>query len=53
MTRRERFLVQMEALVPCQRLIDTLSLSYFPNVAGKRGRPHIGLERMLRIYFLQ
>ncbi|QTF91791.1 IS5 family transposase [Halomonas sp. BM-2019] len=52
-TRRERFLTQMEALVPWQRLIDALSPAYFPNAAGKRGRPPIGLERMLRIYFLQ
>ena len=52
-TRRERFLAQMEALVPWQRLIDALSPSYFPNAAGKRGRPPIGLERMLRVYFLQ
>lgn len=52
-TRRERFLAQMNALVPWQRLIDALSPSYFPNSAGKRGRPPIGLERMLRIYFLQ
>ncbi|MGO1344269.1 IS5 family transposase [Chromohalobacter japonicus] len=52
-TRRERFLAQMEALVPWQRLINALSPSYFPNAAGKRGRPPIGLERMLRIYFLQ
>ncbi|MHB0775249.1 IS5 family transposase [Halomonas sp. WWR20] len=52
-TRRERFLAQMDALVPWQRLIETLSPSYFPNAAGKRGRPPIGLERMLRIDFLQ
>ncbi|MGM0695000.1 MAG: IS5 family transposase [Pseudomonadota bacterium] len=52
-TRRERFLTQMDALVPWQRLIDSLSPSYFPTSAGKRGRPPIGLERMLRIYFLQ
>ncbi|WP_413615399.1 IS5 family transposase [Halomonas cupida] len=52
-TRRERFLAQMEALLPWQRLIDALSPSYFPNAAGKRGRPPIGLKRMLRIYFLQ
>lgn len=52
-TRRERFLAQMESLVPWQRLIDALSPSYFPNAAGKRGRPPMGLERMLRIYFLQ
>lgn len=52
-TRRERFLVHMESLMPWQRLIDALSPSYFPNAAGKRGRPPIGLARMLRIYFLQ
>ena len=52
-TRRERFLAQMDALMPWQRLIDALSPSYFPNSAGKRGRPPIGLARMLRIYFLQ
>jgi transposase, IS5 family len=52
-TRRERFLAQMDVLVPWQRLIEALSPSYFPNSAGKRGRPPIGLERMLRIYFLQ
>ena len=39
--------------MPWQRLIDALSPSYCPNAAGKRGRPPIGLERMLRIYFLQ
>lgn len=52
-TRRERFLAQMNALVPWQHLIDALSPSYFPNSAGKRGRPPTGLECMLRIYFLQ
>lgn len=52
-TRRERFLAQMDVLVPWQRLIEALSPSYFPNAAGKRGRPPIGPERMLRIYFLQ
>ena len=52
-TRRERFLARMDVLVPWQRLIEALSPSCFPNAAGKRGRPPIGLERMLRIYFLQ
>lgn len=52
-TRRERFLAQMDSVVPWQRLIEVLSPSYFPNSAGKRGRPPMGLERMLRIYFLQ
>jgi len=52
-TRRERFLNQMDVLLPWQRLIDALAPSYFPNSAGRRGRPPAGLERMLRIYFLQ
>ena len=52
-TRRERFLAQMDSLLPWQRLIDALSPAYFPDSAGRRGRPPIGLERMLRIYFLQ
>lgn len=43
----------MNALVPWQRLIYALSPSYFPNAAGKRARPPIGLERILRIYFHQ
>ncbi len=52
-TRRERFLAEMNVLVPWQRLLDTLSPSYYPDSAGKRGRPPTPLERMLRIYFLQ
>lgn len=43
LTRRERFLAQTDALPP----------SYYPNLAAKRGRPPIGLEHMLRVYFLQ
>lgn len=52
-TRREKFLSKMDAMIPWSRLLDALSAFYFPNSAGKRGRPPIGLERMLRIYFLQ
>ncbi|UGV31045.1 IS5 family transposase [Halopseudomonas aestusnigri] len=52
-TRRERFLAEMNVLVPWQRLLDALSPSYYPDAAGKRGRPPTPLERMLRIYFLQ
>lgn len=52
-THRKRFLSLVEALLPWQRLAEVLSPSYFPNAAGKRGRPPIGLERMLRVYFLQ
>ena len=49
-TRRQRFLTEMEKVVPWSRLIAAVE-PYYPK--GKRGRPPIGLERMLRIYFLQ
>lgn len=49
-TRRERFLEEMEQLVPWARLVTVIE-PYYPK--GERGRPPIGIERMLRIYFLQ
>lgn len=49
-TRREKFLASMEAVVPWDELLAALK-PYYPD--GKRGRPPIGLERMLRLYFLQ
>lgn len=49
-TRRERFLGEMEQIVPWGRLVALIE-PHYPR--GKRGRPPIGLERMLRIYFLQ
>jgi IS5 family transposase len=49
-TRRDRFLAEMEQVVPWSRLVDRLRPLY---PKGERGRPPIGLERMLRIYFLQ
>ena len=49
-TRRDRFLGEMEQVVPWARLVERLRPLY---PKGKRGRPPIGLERMLRIYFLQ
>lgn len=49
-TRRQRFLDEMESVVPWQRLVTAIE-PYYPK--GRRGRPPIGLERMLRIYFLQ
>ena len=49
-TRREKFLASMEEVVPWDELIAALN-PYYPD--GKRGRPPIGLERMLRLYFLQ
>ncbi|WP_275760889.1 IS5 family transposase [Ralstonia pseudosolanacearum] len=43
-------MAEMERVVPWSRLIAAVE-PYYPK--GKRGRPPIGLERMLRIYFLQ
>ncbi len=49
-TRRDKFLTEMEQVVPWARLVARLQPLY---PKGERGRPPIGLERMLRIYFLQ
>lgn len=49
-TRREKFLGEMEQVVPWTKLT-TLIEPHYPQ--GRRGRPPVGLERMLRIYFLQ
>src|SRR5215210_9563172 len=49
-TRRDKFLAEMEAAVPWSRLVERLAPLY---PKGERGRPPIGLERMLRIYFVQ
>jgi IS5 family transposase len=50
-TRRELFLAKMEQVVPWSRLIE-VTAPHYPK-SGKRGRPPIGLERMLRMYFVQ
>ena len=50
-TRRERFLAEMDAVIPWPTLV-ALIAPHYPS-AGKRGRPPMPLERMLRIYFLQ
>jgi transposase, IS5 family len=49
-TRRDKFLAEMEEVVPWARLMERLR-PFYPK--GERGRPPTGLERMLRIYFLQ
>ncbi len=49
-TRRDKFLAEMDQVVPWARLVDRLRPLY---PKGERGRPPIGLERMLRIHFLQ
>ncbi len=50
MTRRERFLAEMDAVIPWKRLVALIEPRY-PK-AG-RGRQPLGLEKMLRIYFVQ
>lgn len=52
-TRRDRFLAEMEQVVPWALLLTMLEPYYYPNAGRGAGRPPIGLERMLRMYFLQ
>jgi IS5 family transposase len=49
-TRREKFLTRMEVLIPWTKLLAVIE-PFYPK--GERGRPPVGLERMLRVYFLQ
>ncbi len=49
-TRREKFLNEMEKVVPWKQLLRLIE-PYYPK-AGK-GRPPIAMETMLRLYFLQ
>jgi IS5 family transposase len=49
-TRRKRFLAEMDALIPWARLLALIE-PHYPK-AGQ-GRQPLGLEKMLRIYFLQ
>ena len=48
-TRRERFLADMEKVVPWQDLCAVIA-PYYPK--SENSRPPVGLEHMLRIYFL-
>ena len=50
-TRRDRFLAEIEAVTPWPALVAAL-LPYYPKGDG-RGRPPVGLERMLRMYIAQ
>ena len=49
-TRRDKFLAEMETVVPWSRLVARLHRLY---PKGERGRPPVPLERMLRVHFLQ
>jgi IS5 family transposase len=49
-TRRERFLAEMDAIIPWAPLLELIE-PHYPKAGN--GRPPLGLEKMLRIYFLQ
>jgi IS5 family transposase len=49
-TRRDEFLKTMEAIVPWAALCAVIE-PHYPKAGN--GRPPIGLERMLRIHFVQ
>jgi IS5 family transposase len=49
-TRRERFLMEMNAVIPWAELVASIE-PYYPK--GSRGRPPLGIEKMLRIYCLR
>lgn len=49
-TRRDEFLATMTAIVPWVQLCEVIQ-PHYPKGVG--GRPPIGLERMLRIHFIQ
>lgn len=50
-TRRERFLDEMQQVIPWSGLCAVIE-PFYPK-GGGRGRPPIGVERMLRIHLLQ
>jgi len=51
-TRRERFLAEMNAVIPWAELVAVIA-PHYPKAKRRRGRPPMPLEAMLRIYFLQ
>ena len=51
-TRRERFLAEMNTVVPWAELARVIE-PYYPKATSAGGRPPVGLERMLRIHCLQ
>jgi hypothetical protein len=50
-TRRDRFLSEIETITPWAALVAEVE-PFYPKGEG-RGRPPIGLERMLRMYVAQ
>ena len=51
-TKREKFLSEMEVVVPWQALIDLIE-PHYPKASKKGGRPPYPLATMLRVHLLQ
>jgi IS5 family transposase len=51
-TKRERFLSEMEAVVPWKALIDLIE-PHYPKTSSRGGRPAYPLATMLRIHLMQ
>jgi hypothetical protein len=51
-TRKEKFLDDMEQIIPWSELTEAIK-PYYPKDPKSAGRSPIGLERTLRIHFLQ
>lgn len=49
-TRREKILTRMEVVIPWAQLLAVIE-PFYPK--GVRGRPPLGLERMVRVDFYQ
>jgi len=49
-TKREEFLEIMDEIIPWEEWVSVIK-PYYPK--GKRGRPPMGIEKMLRMYLLQ
>jgi IS5 family transposase len=52
-TRRDRFLAEMEIVVPWAGRLEQLRPHDYPAAGKGPGRPPLSLERMLQLYFLQ
>ncbi|WJW75298.1 IS5 family transposase [Thiohalobacter sp. IOR34] len=52
-TRREIFLEEMDRIIPWKELCEVIEPFYPKPAPGQPGRRPVGLERMLRIHFLQ
>ena len=49
-TRKEKFLTEMDRITPWKKLMRLIE-PHYPK--GDNGRPPMGVEKMLRIYFMQ